>query len=327
MPAPRLPLPAHGGDLAAARERWGDPHGGWLDLSTGITPTPYPVPPIPEHAWTRLPGAAEDAALRKAAALRYGAASPQNVLPIPGSGAAIRMLPRLYAPSKVAVFGPTYGEHATAWAAVGHDVRIVSTMDQIGDAKVVVVVNPNNPDGRIVAVAQLVELANSVDVLIIDEAFGDCVPGLSVVPILPKNALVLRSFGKFHGLAGLRLGFAIGHSAELAPLAQALGPWPVSGPALAIGTQALADDVWSVRSLAVLQDKAVLLDAVLSNAGLEIVGGTPLFRFARHPDAHGLWDQLGRAGILVRAFAERPTKLRFGLPGSMAAMERLQQAL
>lgn len=327
MSPPCLPLPIHGGDLAAARARWGQPKDGWLDLSTGITPYPYPVPPIPPEAWTRLPGGAEDLTLREAAARRYGASSPRNVLPIPGSGAAIRMLPRLYPPSQVVVVGPTYGEHEAAWAAAGHHVRVVSALDQIGDADFVVVVNPNNPDGRIVPLAQLMDLARPERLLIIDEAFGECTPGASIIPTLPRNALVLRSFGKFHGLAGVRLGFAIAHFSVLEPLAQALGPWPVSGPALAVGAQALADESWSIRSLAFLREDAVRLDVVLSRAGLEIMGGTPLFRFVRHPHAHALWDRLGQAGILVRAFVDRPTKLRFGLPGGEPALERLRQAL
>jgi cobalamin biosynthesis protein CobC len=325
MPAPRPPLPAHGGDLAAAEARWGRPDRGWLDLSTGINPHPFPVPAIPAHSWTRLPGADDEAALRAAAARCYGAASPHMVLAVPGSGAAIRMLPRLRPACRVAVVGPTYGEHAAAWAAAGHDVHRVASVEDVGDAAVVVVVNPNNPDGRLEAPARLAAL--SARLVIVDEAFGDTVPQASVIPLLRPGMMVLRSFGKFYGLAGMRLGFAIASPDLLQPLAEALGPWPVSGPALAAGTQALADGDWAMRNRIALGHDAARLDHVLSAAGLDVIGGTSLFRFARHPRAHALWDQLGQAGILVRAFADRPTKLRFGLPGSEGGMERLRQAL
>ncbi len=217
------PLPAHGGDLAAAEARWARPIQGWLDLSTGCNPWPYPVPTLPPAAWSRLPGRAEDLALRRAAAAFYGAADPECVLPAPGSGALIRLLPRLLPPGPVAVVGPTYGEHAAAWAAAGHAVRDIPHLDAAGESSVVVVANPNNPDGRTVAPARLLalaaELAERGGLLVVDEAFGDTDPALSVVPHLAPGLLVLRSLGKFHGLPGLRLGFALALPDRLAPLA------------------------------------------------------------------------------------------------------------
>ncbi|MDA8232692.1 MAG: threonine-phosphate decarboxylase CobD [Magnetospirillum sp.] len=334
-PSPRTPaatpLPAHGGDLAAAEARWGRPGRGWLDLSTGINPIPYPVPPFAPETWARLPGSAEEHGLRHAAARRYGAPSPEAVVAAPGTSAVIRALPRLRAPCRVAVVGPTYGEHAPAWATMGHDVYEVSSLDAVGRADVVVVVNPNNPDGRIVPRGPLEALADRLaakgGLLVVDEAFADCTPAASVLPGLRPGLMVLRSFGKFYGLAGLRLGFALGLPETMAPLAEALGPWAVAGPALAIGTRALEDIGWAAAALARLENMAWRLDGVLADRNLEVVGGTPLFRLARHRDARAVWERLGRAGILARAFADDPHLLRFGLPADDIALGRLAQAL
>lgn len=319
-----LTLPAHGGDLAAAEARWGRPAEGWLDLSTGINPWPYPLPPLPAEAWTRLPGAAEAERLRAAAAQAFAAPGPDWVLPGPGSSALIQWLPRVTPRARVAVVGPTYAEHAAAWRAAGHEVRESESVAEAAGAEVTVVVNPNNPDGRVVPPADLAALPGLV---VVDEAFGEVMPEASVVPLLRPGMVVLRSFGKFHGLAGLRLGFAVAPPVTLAPLAAALGPWAVSGPALAVGAVALADHAWAAATRAHLASMADRLDVVLRAGGLEVVGGTPLFRLARAEAADELHDRLGRAGILVRAFADRPALLRFGLPAGEKELERLRAAL
>lgn len=325
-----LELPVHGGDLAAAEARWGRPAAGWLDLSTGINPWPYALPPLPAEAWTRLPGHGEEAALRAAAARRFRVVGADHVLAGPGTSALIQALPRARAPGAVAVVGPTYGEHARAWAAAGHDVREVASLEQ-ADAPVIVIVNPNNPDGRVVAPELLLELAARQaargGLLLVDEAFGDMTPALSVAPRLGPGLVVLRSFGKFYGLAGVRLGFALAEPALLEPLAVQLGPWPVSGPALAVGAAALADDAWAAAMTARLAEATAALDGVLERAGLSIHGGTTLFRLAAHDRAAQLYDRLGRAGILVRAFVGRPHLLRFGLPAGADELERLARGL
>ncbi|MBC7952015.1 MAG: threonine-phosphate decarboxylase [Rhodospirillaceae bacterium] len=320
-----LGLPIHGGDLAGAEARWGRPAAGWLDLSTGINPWPYTLPSLPAEAWTRLPGGAEDAALRAAAARRFGT-DPAQILAAPGTSALIQALPRTRPPGPVAVVGPTYGEHARAWAAAGHTVTEIATLDE-ADAPVVVVVNPNNPDGRVAAPAALLARVKPGALLVVDEAFGDMAPALSVAPLLRPGMVVLRSFGKFYGLAGLRLGFVLGLPEILAPVAAQLGPWPVSGPALAVGAAALSDDAWGDAMIARLAQWSERLDGVLAAGGLTVTGGTSLFRLASHPQAASLYDLLGRAGILVRAFENRPHLLRFGLPAHEADLVRLAQAL
>jgi len=317
-------LPVHGGDLLAAEARWGKPAAGWLDLSTGINPWAYPVPPLSPDIWGRLPGRAEDQAARDAAARAYGC-RPEQVLAAAGSSALIQALAFAHPAAAVTVVGPTYCEHARAWAAAGHCVTEAGDLPESGD--VVVVVNPNNPDGRRVDPGRLRSLAPRCRLLVVDEAFADVAPGLSVAADVSDRLVVLRSFGKFYGLAGLRLGFALGGPGLIAGLRARLGPWPVSGPALAIAVQALCDDGWAAAGRSRLAGMAVRLDTVLAECGLAVAGGTDLFRLAAHPRAAALHDQLGRAGILVRAFADRPGMLRFGLPGDDPSLCRLRDGL
>ena len=141
------------------------------------------------------------------------------------------------------------------------------------------------------------------------------------------NVVVLRSFGKFFGLAGVRLGFAIAAPALAARLGALLGPWAVSGPALAVGTKALADTDWIERTRKRLANQANKLDAILTASSLSIIGGTSLFRLVQTPSANSLFRHLGHAGIFVRAFPDNPTWLRFGLPGNAREWQRLQAAM
>jgi cobalamin biosynthesis protein CobC len=322
----------HGGDLDAARRLFPGAPEPWLDLSTGMNPYAYPLPQIDGEAWARLPQRHEFLALADAAARRYRAAAPAMVAPAPGTQALIGLLPGLVSPSRVAVLGPTYGEHAAAWRRAGHDVFEVSDLKDAADARILVVVNPNNPTGRIVPPAELRRAAQVLDArvgfLIVDEAFADVMPRqASLVPDMPPAAIVLRSFGKAYGLAGLRLGFAIAPAETAQRLRDRLGPWPVSGPAIAIGTAALADDRWLENTLQRLERGCERLDALLADAGCTLLGGTPLFRLVAHGSASRLAATLGARGVLVRAFAQQPTWLRFGLPGPEAAWQRLADAL
>lgn len=320
----RLALPRHGGDLAAAEAYWGRPAEGWLDLSTGINPWPYPLPALASELWTRLPGAEARRTLCEAAAAAYGAPGPDWVLPAPGTGALIQWLPRVIARGRVAVVGPTYAEHAAAWRLAGHEVAEISTLEAAAGADVAIVVTPNNPDGRIAAPAALAGLAPLV---VVDEAFADTQPECSAVPEMADGMVVLRSFGKFFGLGGIRLGFAIARPGTVDALAAAMGPWSVSGPALAVGAAALADAAWAAAMRPRLAAMAERLDRVLGEGGLQVTGGTSLFRLARHDGAPVLYERLGRAGILVRAFADRPDLLRFGLPTDEAGLDRLRAAI
>ncbi|MFC0409363.1 threonine-phosphate decarboxylase CobD [Roseomonas elaeocarpi] len=323
-------LREHGGSLAAARARFPEAPEPWIDLSTGINPWPYPVPPLPPESWARLPEPTAQARLEAAAARAFGLRDPAAVVAAPGTQLLIGLLPRLIPAAAVGVLTPTYNEHAASWAAAG--ARVVPCAEPAALARhpVGVLCNPNNPDGRRHDPAALLGLAARMPLLVVDEAFADMedAPGLSLAPSLPREGLVvLRSFGKAYGLAGLRLGFALAPPRLAARLREALGPWCVSGPALAIGTAALGDEDWRRDAARRCAAAATRLDRLLETSGLEIVGGTSLFRLARHPEAVAIHDRLGRAGIHIRRFAAMPDRLRFGLPPDEPAWSRLAAAL
>jgi cobalamin biosynthesis protein CobC len=326
--AARRTLGYHGGDVASARRLFPDAPQPWIDLSTGVNPHPYPIPEITPTAWTRLPDPSALARLEAAAAARYRASAPAHVIAAPGSQAIIQALARLLPARRIGVLGATYPGHARAWSA---EVVRVERIEALGGYDVAVVVNPNNPDGRIVASVALRDLAAGMKgrALIVDEAFADFdAADQSLAPALPeRGAIVLRSFGKTYGLAGLRLGFAIAPSDLAAQLRAALGPWAVSGPAIEIGLRALPDEAWFAAMRARLIGEAERLDRLLIATGWTVIGGTTLFRLASRADAGERFAALLRAGLLARPFEDAPDRLRFGLPANEAAWERLTKAL
>jgi cobalamin biosynthetic protein CobC len=323
----------HGGDLCAARRLFPDAPEPFIDLSTGINPYPYRVPPVPPALFERLPQPDALARLSAAAAKAYGAPAPACVVTAPGTQILLPLVAALKPAGQAAILGPTYAEHARTAALAGHRVTETRELGQLGDADLAIVVNPNNPDGRMVATTDLQALAGKLGsragILVVDEAFMDVGPSeISLAGEVRRgNIVVLRSFGKFFGLAGLRLGFAILAEDIAARLRASLGPWAVSGPAIAIGEAALADNAWIEAMRSLLAQEARRLDALLTDAGLKIVGGTLLFRLVQTPAAAALYGSLGRSGVLVRRFAAHPTWLRFGLPGDEQAWERLTRAL
>ena len=324
-------LPAHGGDLGLAEARFGKPAQGWLDLSTGISPFAYPVPKLPQELWQRLPSAADDLALRGAAATAYGVDDPDFIAAAPGSQALLQILPRLRPFSQVAVIGPTYGEYSRCWSMAGHHVLPMETLDRTLDADVVVVCNPNNPDGRRHDPARLAELADAMaargGLLVVDEAFADAMPELSLASHARPGLVVLRSLGKFFGLAGLRLGFAIAEPQMARLLRQAIGPWAVGGAVAEIGRRALMDVDWIAAARKRLTQESATLNSLLGRAQLSTVGGTSLFTLVNAPRAWALFEYLGQQGILARPFSTAPRWLRFGLPPDDAARQRLESAL
>jgi cobalamin biosynthetic protein CobC len=320
------PVP-HGGDLGEAMRRYPDAPRPWLDLSTGINPVPYPLPDLPADLWTRLPSRADYDALIEAAAARYGVKDLATIAAAPGTQALIQLLPRLLGlPGlKAAIVGPTYEEHEVSWRRQGHEVRIVDTAASAQPDEIPVVVNPDNPTGRLTPLA---ELRLRTPWIVVDESFADFLPAAaSLVTGRPSNAIVLRSFGKAYGLGGVRLGFAIAEEDIAAAIREELGPWAVSGPALVIGRAALSDEAWLHNAARRLADDGRRLDDLLKATGFTILGGTPLFRFVRHDDTAGMVQHLGRHGIHVRAFFLAPDRLRFGLPGDDAGFRRLAAAL
>lgn len=318
----------HGGEIDAVAEAYGLPRERWLDLSTGINPIAFPVPELAADYWQRLPDSGLDSWLRETAAAYYGAPDPATVVPTPGSQAAIEWLPRLISPTCVAIVGPTYHEHALCWARAGHTVIEVAGVAAIPKtADVVVCVNPNNPDGRRLEPDALLALSDG-RLLVVDEAFADLTPEISVAgAVADHSVVVLRSFGKFFGLAGLRLGFVLAGEPLATRMREAVGPWAVSGPAAAVGAVALADAAWARAARVRLTAAAGRLDGLLMRNGLTVAGGTCLFRLASSDRAGALFEHLAQAAILVRRFAGRPAWLRFGLPGDDSGFERLASAL
>lgn len=319
----------HGGRLRAAAARYGIALEQWLDLSTGINPNGWPVPEIPPASWARLPE--DDDGLEQAARSYYGA---EHLLPVAGSQAAIQALPRLRPRSRVAVLDPGYAEHAYAWRNAGHEVAAVAAerLDEaVQDSDVLLLIHPNNPTGVRFPVEQLLHwharLAARGGWLVVDEAFMDVTPEHSLCRHTARPGLiVLRSLGKFFGLAGARVGFVCAHPALLVQLHGILGPWSVSAPARWIATSALTDSIWQDAARQRLGTDGARLHTLLARHGLSPDGGCALFQWLRTPDAQHLHEALARQGILTRLFIES-SSLRFGLPGNEADWTRLEAAL
>jgi cobalamin biosynthetic protein CobC len=319
----------HGGDLSGLRMAYA---GDWIDLSTGINPFAWPVPELPSESWTRLPGHDDMAALLQAARQAYGAPAEAGIVAVPGTQAAIQLLPRLFARPqgvvRIGILGPTYGEHAHVWRSMGHDVvEIDGVPGSLQGLDVVLAVNPNNPDGRGLGLPLLrrwhEELSARGGWLILDEAFADVAPEVSLCGEVGKPGLViLRSFGKFFGLAGLRLGFVLGPEIVTEAVRVAAGPWAVSGPALQIGCAALSDTQWQTGMRDELRSRARSFDQMMRDRGVHVLGGTSLFRLAKIPDAAGFAAALRQQGIHVRIFDYQPQWMRFGLPANEEEFRR-----
>lgn len=305
----------HGGGIDAAAARFGGAREDWIDLSTGINPVPYPVGDLPAQAWTALPDHAAQQALTDAARAFWRVPECAAILAAPGASSLIARIPALLPPGTVDIPAPTYNEHAAAFEAEGwqlsHETR---------NARVIV--HPNNPTGQWYA-----DEPDGFDLKVIDESFCDVAPDRSwIAQATRPGTVILKSFGKFWGLAGLRLGFAIGDPALIDRLAQMLGPWPVSGPALTIGTRALTDHDWAVATRTRLNEDAARLDALMTHTGARLAGGTSLFRLYDVDDATLWQDKLAQAQIWTRIFPYSDTLIRLGLPAP-DQWRRLEAAL
>lgn len=319
----------HGGRLREAAMRYGIPLAGWLDLSTGINPNGWPVPEVPPSCWSRLPE--DDDGLEQAARDYY---ESEHVLPVAGSQAAILALPWLRPRSRMAVLDPGYAEHACAWRRAGHEVTAVAAerLDEATeDTDVLLLIHPNNPTGARFSVERLLDwharLAPRGGWLVVDEAFMDVTPEHSLCPFSScEGLIVLRSLGKFFGLAGARVGFVCAQASLLAQLHDILGPWSVSAPARWVATSALTDSTWQNAARQRLGTVGARLQALLARHDLRPTGGCALFQWVRTPGAQDLHETLARQGILTRLFIET-SSLRFGLPGDEIAWARLDAAL
>jgi cobalamin biosynthetic protein CobC len=319
----------HGGRLRQAAQQYGIAEEAWLDLSSGLAPWPFAVPDIPLRAWARLPET--DDGLEQAACAYYGVS---QVLPVAGSQAAIQLLPRLRRPGKVGVLSPCYAEHAEAWRRSGYIVREVLEQEVdffLDSLDVLVVVNPNNPTGLSLSPQRLLDwharLAQRGGWLVVDEAFMDNTSHLSLAAHTQQVGLiVLRSFGKFFGLAGVRLGFVLAERKLLRLLAEQVGPWAVSGPTRVLGQACLRDTEGQRRQRLRTEEASLRLAQMLAQNGLKPHGGCALFQWLIHADAERLHEFLAQRGILLRLFVHN-SSLRFGLPADEADWARLEQGL
>jgi cobalamin biosynthetic protein CobC len=319
----------HGGRLRRAAQERGIPLEEWLDLSTGINPEMFPVPPIDPACWQRLPE--DDDGLDAAAARFYGSA---RLLALSGSQAAIQALPRLFAPMAVACVAPLYAEHPQAWKAAGHRLRRLPSLARAvaAGAPAVLLCNPNNPTAETAPRAALLEAANELrrrgGWLIVDEAFADAEPEIGLAALAggddAPNVVVLRSLGKFFGLAGARVGFVFGAPELLARLRETLGPWPVAHPSRFVARRALDDTVWQAAAREKLAAASRRLAETLAPLGP--VRRTPLFCTLATPEPALLADRFARRAILVRRFDDH-NLLRFGLPGEESEWRRLEAAV
>ncbi|GFE88756.1 threonine-phosphate decarboxylase CobD [Steroidobacter agaridevorans] len=329
----------HGGRLCVARSLFPDVPQPWIDLSTGINPSSYSAPRASARERNRLPEPSELAKLEAVAAAAFGVDDPARVVATGGTESALRLLPYLLRTGSAVVAGPTYGSHADAWMRAGVDTNMVADSELAARASAagaaMTVVNPNNPDGRVLSREQLQTLHDSLQAnggaLIVDEAFGDlepthCVAGLAGTDRAARM-IVLRSFGKFYGLAGVRLGFVVASPVIATQLRHMLGDWPVSVDALRAGLAAYADEAWAAKTRLRLHRAAQRLDKLLVDAGMTIVGGTSLYRLARASNARARFTQLISHGLLARPFDYDSTLLRFGLPLGAKDWRRLADAL
>lgn len=306
----------HGGNLAQAAKQYGIALTDWLDLSTGINPNQYPIPAIPSRIWQRLPDANDE--LIEAALAYYGC---QSLLPTAGSQAAIQILPKLRPAGHIAMPSMMYQEHSYAWKNNGHQVTLFETSPDdstLNQADVVLLCNPNNPTGKRYQKKQLLhwhqQLAARGAWLIVDEAFMDMTPNESLAEHAHQECLiVLRSLGKFFGLAGARVGFLLAHHHILNLAQEMLGPWTITGPSEFIATQALLNQPWQEDTRKALATNSLKLQKLLSLYDLQPTGKTDLFQFVTSESAMSIHHALAKQGVWTRLFDNIPA-VRFGLP-------------
>ena len=339
----------HGGAIDIAAQKHGIAAENWLDLSTGINPVGYPIPEIAPQYWQRLPLSSELTSLKHAASRYYQLPSPDHLVCTAGTQSLIQTIPfwlRDHTDIRsVHILGPTYAEHRRCWQRAGHictdhdsnandRLKTARSLLTTGDAgKVVILVNPNNPDGGLIPATEIEQLSKLAayhhNWLIVDEAFIDCEPDQSICPHIDalSNTLILRSFGKFFGLAGIRIGCAVLPVKLAHDLEQRIGPWAIPGPSMHIATLAFDDLDWQTATRQRLNtDRQRLETMVTDHSPLKCIGATPLFLLFEGEMAAAVADHLAHAGILVRLFDHDATKVRFGLPGTDEDWKRLKTA-
>lgn len=332
----------HGGQLIKVAKKYNIPLSEWVDLSTGINPNGYPIPAIPQSVWNRLPEKGDE--LHKTAAQYYQC---DSLIAVAGSQVAIQLIPTLFSKCSIGLIQPGYYEHAKHWQQHNHNIirfqhnptknnneelaLITQINNKIHSLDALVIINPNNPSGICFSKQQLLSwheiLMRKNAYLIIDEAFMDTDNTNSMLSnnILP-NLIILRSIGKFFGLAGIRLGFVFSNKTILNKISDIQGPWPISGPSRWIACKALTDNNWQNQTRSLLLENVMRLKFLLSAHQLTPYGGTNLFQWVKTPKAKMIYHCLNQQGILTRLFSE-PDSLRFGLPKTEIQWKKLDHAL
>jgi cobalamin biosynthetic protein CobC len=334
----------HGGDLKQATKEWGIPAHFWLDMSTGINPHMYPLSAIPAASWQNLPY--DQGRLLTAARQYYQC---RDILAVNGTQQAIELLPQLFCQQTVAVPRFGYQEHALSWSSQGHELVPYDDWDgllKLVEQKwvdTVVLINPNNPTGHLYSQERVVELAQNLASmgawLVLDEAFMDLSPEQSLAPMALPNVIVLRSMGKFFGLAGIRVGFVIAPSYWLEGLRKKMGLWQLAGPSSWLAADALSDHQWQAKNKARIEFESYHLALKLGEVfpGRDIVC-RGLFTSLLLPkaEAEHAFEVLALRGVLVRMYlplndtdsAQDQAVLRFGLiPEAEDAEARFDEAL
>jgi len=308
----------HGGGLDDAILKYGGNRTNWLDLSTGINPIPYPIPKVPNHFWHSLPDSQAQSALLSAARKFWKVPNGANIIASSGVSQLIAMLPSLLPVNCVEIIGPTYNEHAAAFQSSGW------TVGQTGSVRVIV--HPNNPDGNQHVISK--QDAKNTDLMIIDESFCDVTPDETLINLTDQNnVIVLKGLGKFWGLAGLRLGFAVAAPELIKKITDRVGPWAISGPAQFIGQAALTDNSWIIKTRSRLREDSLRLDNLMIEYGNKPLGGTDLFRLYEVKNATKTQNTLAKKFIWTRIFPYSTNWLRLGIPGTEAQWTQLINAL
>ncbi|MEP2651908.1 MAG: threonine-phosphate decarboxylase CobD [Paraglaciecola sp.] len=322
----------HGGQLNQIALQYNIPLHEWLDLSTGIAPTSFPIPTLPGCVWQQLPQPSD--ALINSAREYY---QTPHILPIAGSQVVIQILPQIaakqgYQSSRVWIPSVGYQEHYKAWFAAGFTLQRYHSANDIAlqPKDIIVLINPNNPKGDIYNYEEVASLFRQVKqqggLLIIDEAFMDCTPEHSFIRYSDEPQLiVLRSIGKFFGLAGLRLGFVSASDSWLTLFTNLIGPWSVSGPAQYIGQLALADEPWQRKQRAFLAAQSQELAQLLKDTLNVTPTGTALFQTVKCEQSPLIFEKLCRQSVYVRLCDEK-NALRFGIP-NQKDLARLKMTL
>lgn len=333
-----MPL-AHGGNLRQVAKKYGYPIEQWLDLSTGINPSGFKPAPLSDACWQRLPE--NDDGLIEAALNYYG---QSNFVLTPGSQWMIQNLPAiketLVGPEQIDI-GPVllpkqgYQEHRLAWQESGFDIEYYEaqpTISQLNHCSVCVVIQPNNPTGQCYDQSQLNDwlaiLKDNEAWLVVDEAFVDCTPDKSMLDRSGEEGLiVLRSIGKFFGLAGIRIGCIFAWTALLEKVNAAMGPWAISHPSREVAIQAFHNINWQRYAIEKCHDQSKKLRDVLIKYFQIKPTGTALFQTVYLDRSEEIFEHLCQHKILVRLL-DCQTGLRFGLPPDRPeCWQKLEQAL